>query len=201
MLIGMYQGIVLRTYIPNKHKLSVLDAQLGKIECIPKGLKRGYILSHGIYLSYSLRPWHDYYIIQDIAILDAPFYWAKENFLFFHHVLEICYYFLSINSASREIFELILKLYTCSEIIQTDLCKKIFLCHLFIRLGIYPSDMLSYGSSFFCLISRPLDSKVSVQDDKAVNEQIQRWLLACIDTHPYAYRLKTVGYIKKLDVA
>jgi hypothetical protein len=198
MLIDTPQGIVLRTYVPQKQKLSVLDANRGRIDCVPQDTRAAHQLTTGAYMTYGIRPWHAYYIVYDTDIVDMPLYWAHENLLFFHHVLELCYYFLPVDNIVEDIFILVKKLYTSPKIIQTDLSKKIFLCQFFICLGIYPADARSYGSSFFSLISGPFDSKVNAHGE--LHMQLQRWLLTCISTHPYAHTLKTIGFLRKTDI-
>lgn len=198
MIGGINQGIVLRTYIPQKHKLAVFDSELGRIECIPQNLKNSYRLSHGVLIEYSLQQLQISYKLFDANILNLPKQWSKNSFYFFHHILELCYYFLPIESEAKDIFQLIKILYTDSDIVQSDISKKIFLCHFFIKLGIYPENMLAYDASFHRLISGPLDSKIEVKDEKNIHFYLQRWLLECINSHPYAHRLKTINYLKNL---
>lgn len=199
MITDVHEGIVLRTYIPKKQKLAILDKKLGRIECVPQNQKSAYRLSHGAYVSYALRAWHAQYLLHDPNILDLPFYWAYENFLFFHHVLELCYYFLPIDGQSADIFELIYILYDRPKLLQTTLSRKIFLCRFFWKLGIYPYNAESFDSCLFSLISGPLDSNLSIADEKIAHQHIQKWLLACVNTHPYAHRLKTIDFLIKLD--
>jgi hypothetical protein len=197
------KGIILRIYVPQRKKLAILDAHFGKIECITHYTPVAQRLTHGMYISYILEPWRDSFKISEISILDMPLYWARSssnNFVFFHHVLELCYYFLSINNAAHEIYILIKLLYTNPELIQTDISKRIFLCRFFIRLGIYPENALSYNSQFFSLISGPLDSKVNAEHERALYRELQRWLLSCVSVHPYAHNIKTIDFLRKLGI-
>lgn len=200
-------GIVLRTYIPAKQKLSILDTDLGKIDGVPANLKNALKLSHGTFISYLIRPWHLHYVVYNINIIDEPYYWAKNNFLFFHHVLELCYYFLSVNNIEIEIFELIKILYTQPEILKTELDQKIFLCHFFKKLGIYPYNYKSYDQLLLALISgrssKCLDNildNINDKDEKDLQNNLNKWLLSCVNEHPYVYRFKTLDFLKKLDI-
>lgn len=196
MVYNIHQGIVLRTYIPYKQKLSVLDAELGRIDCIPQNKKIADRLFHGAYISYVVKPWGMHYIAYDISLLEGPTYLSQKDFLFFHHLLELCFYFLPVHSQERPIFELVKIAYTHPKMLRTELSQKIFLCHFFRYLSIYPGNIHSYSASFFRLISGPFDSKVNAEDEKKVHLDLQRWLLSCVSTHPYAQRIKTMDFLK-----
>lgn len=168
----LHNGIILRTYLPKKQKLIILDESLGKIECVPKNKQLANKLSHGVYISYMLKRWFFYYVIFDIHILDLPFYWSRNNFLFFHHVLELCNYFLPFDSRAGDIFQLILILYRCPEKVKTTLSKKLFLCNFFKKLGMYPQNIESYDSIIFNLISNFLHSKFSYEQEMAMLRNI-----------------------------
>ena len=196
MVYDIHQGIVLRTYIPQKQKLSVLDAELGRIDCIPQNKKIADRLFHGAYISYALKPWGMHYLTYDISLIEQPPYLTEKDFLFFHHVLELCFYFLPAHNQERSVFELVKSAYIHPESLRAELSQKIFLCHFFRYLGIYPRNMHSYSASFFRLISGPFNSKVDAEDEEKVRIDLQRWLLSCVSTHPYAQRIKTMDFLK-----
>lgn len=190
------EGIVLNASIPYNSKVVVFDSNLGKIECISKSNKQN--ISPGVHITYNIKKkFSVYYIIQNFYITNFPSYWIKNNFLFFHHVLELCNYFLPFNSEAIDVFELILSLYTQPEKVNTDISRNLFLCNFFKKLGIYPFDIHSYGSNILNLISNFLHSNLNNEGiDKSIYINLRRWLLACINVHPYSNRLKTINYLK-----
>jgi hypothetical protein len=198
MMHQVHQGIVLRTYIPRKQKLSLFDAYLGRVDCVPQNTKNAQRLFHGAYISYALKSWGRHYLIYDIALVAAPPYSAHTSLLFFHHLLELCHYFLPLEHQEHTLFALVKGAYTHPEFLQTELTQRLFLYHFFKEIGIYPVDMQSYDPSFFRLISSPFDSKVNARDEERLSLNLRKWLLGCINTHPYAHYLKTIDFLKKV---
>lgn len=195
----IYQGIVLRNYLPEKQKVSVFDVQLGRINGIPHDTKMGMRLAHGSLIAYTVKQLSLNFILYDLDLIDMPLQWTFANFLFFHQLLELCFYFLPLHGHAEDVFCLIKELYASQDIIKTTFGKKIFLYRFFSLLGIYPADARSYGALFFNLISLPRDSKVDASKYKFIDNDLKRWLMACIHMHPYAYRLKAIDYLNTLD--
>ncbi len=200
MSYSLHEGIILRSYLPKKQKLTVLDSKLGKIECIPNNCKSLYSLSNGSLISYFPKIWKEnYYNIIDIEVLQMPFYWGQSNLLFFHHVLELCDYFLPFeDKTSNDIFDLIILLYASPEKVKSVLSKKLFLCAFFKKLEIYPDDVDSYDSVILNLISDFLHSSLSDKYEMSVNTDLRRWLFGCVNAHPKAHRLRTIEFLNEL---
>jgi hypothetical protein len=197
MMHELHQGIVLRVY-HTKHKLSIFDAHLGKIECIPQHSKKMQRLFHGAYITYALKSWRNNYLMYDTALVAEPPYVVHQKLLFFHHVLEICYFFLALEQQEYTLFGLLKVAYTHPEIFESKLAQKLFLCHFFKEIGIYPADTRSYDPAFFSLISGPFESSVKAEDEEKVHGNLRKWLLGCISTHPYAHSLKTIDFLIKV---
>lgn len=174
----LHTGIVLRASSEFKSALTLLDEQLGKIEGLVVRRKPVEKLFHGALISYSLKKNRSKYMLSDVRIVDMPEYLAREHFLFFHHVLELSDYFLPWDQQATALFHLLHVLYTDPEMVGTKRAQKVFLCHFFKRLGMYPDEGL-------------------VPFDK---EKTETWLRACIDMHPQAASLHTVGFLKTLDL-
>ena len=98
-----YVGIIVKTYLPQKYKLAILDKELGKIVCVPHRED----IRCGTLISYHLSQQKNVYFIQNITIIDMPLSLAQYNLIFLHHVLEICYYFIPVGSNVPEIFDLL----------------------------------------------------------------------------------------------
>lgn len=198
----LQQGIVLRNYFPQQQKVSLLDITEGRIACMIQDSSIAPRLANGSLIEYVLDKPRNSYRACGVDIIYMPLTWHHAQFLFLHHLLELCYYFLPLNCHAQEIFYLVKALYCHEDIMQNEITKKIFLCRFFSMLGIYPADAASYGAVFFNLISAhrgSIDNKVAMPSritDKIMQDKLKNWLLGCIAMHPYSYKLKTLDYLK-----
>lgn len=167
---NLHNGIVLRASSVYKGTITLFDDQLGKIEGIAG---RPISLSHGALISYTLQKRATCYYLQDMKLLEMPLEWARENFLFFHHVLELCDYFVPWDVHCEALFKLVYFLYTNPASVDTKDAQKLFLTSFFKRVGIHPEK----GS-----------------------ESLEDWLQACINEHPQVLLFRTAGFLKTLEV-
>ena len=165
----LHKGIVLRAPSVHRSTVTLFDDQLGKIEGIPG---RFGTLSHGALVSYMLQKNGTSYYLQDMRLLEMPLSWAQDNFLFFHHVLELCDYFVPWDVHCEALFRLVYVLYTNPESVGTKDTQKLFLTTFFKRVGIHPE-----------------------QGD----DTIEDWLQACINEHPQVLLFRTAGFLKTLE--
>ena len=77
-----------------------------------------------------------------------PFELAQHDINFLHHILELSYYFLPLNSAYPETFELVKKALN-----NAILDKAIILLRFFSSLGIYSEDLPFEKNYFHRLLS------------------------------------------------
>lgn len=122
-MIRKHRGIVLRRYTPRKSKIIVLDRELGKIESIP----HVDILCHGAVIEYFPKKMCLLYKLESFQLIVAPLHFARDHIQFLHHVLELTYYFVPLDSRVPEIFDLLLFLYrmknsSCTATFQNFLC-------------------------------------------------------------------------------
>lgn len=161
-------GIVLKSRF---NDIVLLDNKLGKIICFPKNKLK---LINGSYISYSI---DKNYNLSNINVIMIP---NKDNIIFFHHVIEICYYFLPLdcNENLANIFKLFLKLYYSK---QDKIFLRLLLYNLFKLLSLYPESI-------------ELDFNINLDN------RLKFWLTACIINQPYYKYLKTVNFLKELDI-
>ena len=164
-----HKGIILRAPSVYKYTVTLFDDRLGKIEGI---CSRRQQLSHGYLISYSLEKRGARYFLREIQLLEMPFLWARDNFLFFHHVLELCDYFVPWHAHCEELFRLVYFLYKKPEAVQTASAQKAFLCSFFTRVGVHPEPG---------------------------EHTIEQWLKACMEEHPQVMNLRTAGFLKTLE--
>ncbi len=165
----LHKGIVLRAPSVYKRTVTLFDDQFGKIEGIVG--RPGY-LSHGALVSYTLQKRATSYYIQELQLLEMPLEWARENFLFFHHVLELCDYFVPWDVHCEPLFKLVYFLYSTPELVSTKAAQKLFLTSFFKRVGIHPEQG---------------------------EDTTEKWLQACINEHPQVLLFRTAGFLKTLE--
>lgn len=195
MNMQQHFGFVLRTYFPKKHKISLFDERLGRIEGFIFRATILQMISSGTLISYEARPKGNLHSIEAVNIQEVPLNAAKYDIYFLHHVLELCYYFLPLHYAMPSIFHLINFVTQSSEQFHSSLQKKLFLLRFFSHLGIHPDEDTAPSGSLHNLLSQPIDSmlkmKVAIAESK-----LDQWLLACMESHPQKAQFKTVisGY-------
>ncbi len=188
-------GFVLRTYFPKKHKISLLDEQLGRIEGLFLHTTLLQTISAGTLISYEVYQKGNLHRIEAVSIQAVPLKAAKYDIYFLHHVLELCYYFLPLHHAMPSIFDLINFITQSSEQLNESLQKKLLLLRFFSHLGIHPEQDLCLSDSLHNLLSQPIDSMLKM-DVMIAESKLERWLLSCIETHPQKAQFKTIisGY-------
>ncbi len=161
-----HMGIVLRSRSAYKGTLTILDERLGKIECLGAYNQS---ISHGALIDYSVQKRGVRYFLRDVKLRDMPMQWARENFMFFHHVLELCDVFLPWDSHCEAMFQLIYFMYTKPDVINTAKAQKLFLYSFFQKVGVYPEEG---------------------------EYSVEQWIEACINQQPVI--LRTAGFINEL---
>ena len=123
----------------------------------------------------------------------VPAPWVEQDIYFLHHILELCDYFLPYHSNSTQVMDLFSVFYS-PRVTNSEFFKRIVVCRFFSLIGICPDDAEKYDQFFFSLISAPIDIMLNMQDDIYMRQEIDRWLLGCIKTHPHADRLQTMHF-------
>ncbi len=186
-------GIVLKTFFPHKQKVIVLDKQRGKIVCIPDRND----IQPGSLISYQLSNQQRLPFVRNINLIELPLLLAREDILFVHHVLEVCYYFIRSDDPSPEIFDLLLKLYHSEIMLCDKVNKKIFLFTLFWKLGIYPESKKFDSIYFRNLAMKFIDRLDFEYIDLEVERLVDAWLFECLAMHPCFNYFKTVHFLNK----
>lgn len=194
-------GIILKTYFPYNYKIVLFDAELGKIESILRIKKnQNYRLCNGMLINYLQTHKNNKFFIHDIEIIELPYISHHSQFLFFHHILELCYFFLPNNMKATEIFDLINFFYKDSEKLKNIQAQKIFLCKLLLLLGIYPENIAveEYFEAFFY---NPIDNIIDKSLDLKFEKKLSSWIMTCINMHPQANLIKTKNFLTKVAVS
>lgn len=185
------KGIILKSYQPQKCKISLLDADIGKIMAVPNRDNLG----NGACISYYLVPQTNIFFMRDIEIIDMPLALGKDDILFVHHILELCYYFIPSNNSISDIFKLLVLLYQSRHVFENTFIKKVFLFQLFAALGLYPEKQTFQQSTFVYLASTSIDRLFAQSIDVGIEKELDIWLLQCISSHPCIENFKTINFL------
>lgn len=191
-------AIILKTDFPNKQKITILDQALGKLDLWVDHKAKNLYLCNGMLLKYDQSKGPKQ-VIKNIEIIDIPFALAKLNILFFHHILELCYYFIPEAVEEVEIFDLICFLLYSFEEVENLQLQKVILSRFFLLLGLYPEDGMS-KKYFHYLMSIPIDRITNTAIDLKYEKELDLWIIKCVNMHPYSRSFKTMHFLNKIVV-
>ncbi len=193
-------GIVLRNYYPYKQKISLFDKDHGRIEACINNMRFNHAqqLNNGTIIQYHITLYPSPCKIHDLDIVSIPFELAKHDLVFFHHILELSYYFLPHGAAAPDTFDLILYLFNAA---HHTFNKQLILFRFFISLGMYPEHIPFERNYFNYLASQKLDIFFKEKLDEIHHKVLESWLLQCIAMHPNKNQFKTISHEKNIMVS
>lgn len=184
-------GIILKKNDVSPHKITLLDKLQGKIECVTADST----ISTGALITYNVRQKGQTTFISDSSLIYLPLSLARTDMLFFHHVIELIYYFTSVGSCSQEVFDLLAFLYSTEQRIITQQYKKFFLLKLLSNMGSFP-EISEIRTSFITTLNSVSIQQLSNTTITASEEkELDRWLWCCVWQHPYVNEFKTVHFL------
>jgi hypothetical protein len=184
-------GIVLRKSGSSHYKVIILDKVQGKIECVTTTPS----FSPGALITYNIRQQRSTHFMSDSELLYIPLSLAQADILFFHHVLELVYYFTHVGSCSKEIFDLLAFLYSASLSTMTMQSKKFFLLKLLTSMGSVPELNEARTELITQLNTLDIRQLANMIIDTTHEKELDRWLWCCIWQHPYVNEFKTVHFL------
>jgi hypothetical protein len=184
-------GIILRKNSLLRNKVIILDKIQGKIECIASTSS----LSIGSLITYNLHQQQSTYFIKDNTLIYVPLSLAQTDILFFHHVLELVYYFTHVGSCSKEVFDLLAFLYSTAITKMTLQSKKLFLLKLLTSMGSIPEHNETRTKIITHLTTMNIKQLNQIAIDTTLEKELDRWLWCCIWQHPYVNEFKTVHFL------
>lgn len=186
-------GIVLRKSMGSKYKISLLDKNYGRIECIVNSST----FCIGSLVAYTFSEKKGTFFLSDTQAIYTPLSLGSSDLLFLHHILELLYYFAPVGSCVNGIFDLLAFLYTIEHMLMSKIFKKFFLLKLLTFLGVSPELDSMYYTSIDVLSRLPIDQfsddLIGCEDEK----KLDKWLWLCIWQHPYVSEFKTVHFLEK----
>ena len=202
-------AFVLKRFFPIKQKVSILCINQGKINIITSPIKRCHQLWPGMLISFdSSSIFKNITFSNNIEILMSPQENLSFNISLIHHFLEICYYFIPLNSPCPEIFLFLYNFFSLlpklNKIFSTNIViiEKIYLLKLFQLFGFYQEQEFNYHLELYeQLTSMSIDFKDTQKVEslkrklkKITDLQINKindWILGCINNHPCFNLFKT----------
>src|SRR5882724_2260088 len=169
-------GIVLRRMVGSRHKISLLDRQYGRIECIIGSPD----VCVGSLISYTVHDQRGIFFLRDMQGVYTPLSLGSSDLLFLHHILELLYYFAPIGSCVSGIFDLLAFLYTVEHMLISKVFKKFFLLKLLSLLGVVPELDSMRSSTISQLVMVDMDSFSDDLVDEACEKKLDRWLWHCV---------------------
>ncbi len=184
-------GIILRKSDISPHKVVILDKVQGKIECVTAVTS----LSVGALITYNIRQQQSLYFMSDSSLVYIPLSLAHTDMLFFHHVLELIYYFTYVGTGLSETFDLLAFLYSIDHTVMTVQFKKFFLLKLLTSMGSMP-ELDEIRTEFIAQLSTKHIKELSNITIDAIHEkELDKWLRCCVWQHPYGNEFKTVHFL------
>lgn len=186
----MPTGIVLKKL--SSHKVALLDKERGRLDAITlKPLCIGSLLHYHIEKERGTIVY-----LTDTVLTDLPFALARKDILFWHHVLELCFYFIPLASHTAELFELCTFLYT----VDRDVCwsmqaKKIYLFKLLHVIGVYPQLPQLSPATLHHFITLPMADIIDEVLDGYHEKKLDEWLRVCVSDHPAVMQFNTIHYL------
>ncbi len=188
----LHTGILLKSYMPFKQTVSLLDSSLGHIT----GIFMHDSLSLGTVMSYQLEATGNRYFMKEVELIDMPFMLARHDMLFLHHMLEVCHMFLPKGLDAHRIYELLRLVFHKSVLTKQQKMK--ILCVLYVLLDLYVDDASLYNSYVHELAYMPLDAMIGKEIDINVEKNISRWLYQCMGMHMQVQQFKTVHFLDEI---
>ena len=207
------KGIVLKSFLPNLHKICLLTHTHGKMNFILRPSSIDRVFSPGIILSiFFTQTSFPSPILKKIVVESVPIEQAKRSLYWLHHILEICYYFAPLASPCTDLFETVRYCFFLEKQISTfgsdhRIIQRACLVRLLKLIGFYPGgENHVFDDLFGCVVAVSLDStnfeKVRSLEtlladiSHSMIEKIDRWVLICLQTHPCIAKFKTVSFLK-----
>lgn len=184
-------GIIIKTFFPQKQKIAIFDNRLGKIVAVPPHDR----LCLGAVILYVASDRTNIFFMHQVDMIAVPFNLAHDDILFLHHVLELLYYFVPIGSGDEQLFYMIQSLYNTEIWRNTAQCKKMFLCKLFLFLGMQPEEVYVCKKLLYRITALSVDMLFQEFLDLESERALDAWLMHCIRMHPQIDYFKTIHFL------
>lgn len=175
------------------HKIALLDQSAGRVD----GIITSPLVCVGSMIEYRVDKHKGTLLyIKQHSIVGVPLSIARLDILFWHHVLELCYYFVPLGSFTQQLFELLEFLYT----VDIGVCwcrraKKVYLFKLLALIGVYTRLPRLPEKQIEHLQALPLYLLANEVIDDQSEKMLDEWLRSCVYEHPAIRKFNTTHFL------
>lgn len=197
---------VIKRFFPNRQKVALLTRSTGRINAALKQQEECMRLWPGMIITCSLCLEGGHWVASQVTIHSTPEGFDHECIAWLHHILELCYYFLPLESPCPDVFLFLKK---CHRIIlQSSLCrgntkvvlKKMCSIKFLSLIGFYAQEEICGYLTLFQELSEPFVDFTSQQKVEFLEhklhvlkvEVMDEWIVGCLKSHPMFKTFKTI---------
>ena len=189
-------GIVLKTFFTSKCKVALLDLDHGKITAVPSNEQ----ICVGALIRYMIAKRSGSYQISGIEYIALPLALDRNDLFFYHHVLELCYYFIPLDGGPCNLFYVVRQLSLLNGEYLSYRYKIFFLVRLFLIFGIHSEIPQGQWPSLKQMFATDVDSIIIEAIDLKTIDEMRGWLHACLAHHPLLKQFKTLQFLNKIEM-
>lgn len=189
-------GIVLKTFFTSKDKIALLDMTHGKITAVPTTQQ----ICLGALIRYTIDKRIATYHLSSIECIELPLAFSHSDLFFYHHVLELCYYFIPLDSGPSDLFYVVRQLCLLDTAYFSYRYKILFLVRLFLIFGIHSEIPHGQWPSLTRVFATDVDSIIIETIDLQTIDEMRQWLGSCLAHHPLLKQFKTLQFLNKIEM-
>ena len=189
-------GIVLKTFFTSKCKVALLDLDHGKITAVPSNDQ----ICVGALIRYMIAKRSGSYQISGIEYIALPLALDRNDLFFYHHVLELCYYFIPLDGGPCNLFYVVRQLSLLNGEYLSYRYKIFFLVRLFLIFGIHSEIPQGQWPSLKQMFATDVDSIIIEAIDLKTIDEMRGWLHGCLAHHPLLKQFKTLQFLNKIEM-
>jgi hypothetical protein len=183
-------AIVLRVQA-KKLRVTVLDGTEGKNVFLCSDY-----VSAGSYIAYRVYPTGGIMRLVVHELFAVPLTLASYALPFLHHVLEICDFGIPVGLHIQEVYDFLVWLCTEITIPMRPLEQDLFLAKILMTLGLHATRLSLCSLCMLRIHGVSIDTFNTLALDLKCKEQLQSWILSCLEEHISVTMLKTFMSLK-----
>jgi hypothetical protein len=201
-------GFVLKRFLPQKQKFSVLTENKGRIELTCSPPVQGERLWPGMLIIFNTKHMFSQVVVaSNLEVLLSPSNENKDDIYWLHALLELCYYSTLLNDPSSRAYRILylgvfLLAHKDLSALELDYAKLCILTMLLAELGLFPHEPSNKKGTFNAMLLSYVDMpanqaieslQIYMQHNNLGGlENIRRDLAACLKAHPFNLRFKVL---------
>lgn len=189
------RAIVLQGTMPEqRHTIALIDERIGRMNVLAynKHLPSGTLIRYSTQQRRYGLP-----VLEGASIEQMPLHIARDDILFLHHILELCYYFIPLGSCTSGIFDLLQFLYSTECALWNDAVKKFYAFRLLTAIGQYSVQPAIHQEHYHQLCALSVDELAESCLVIEYQQAIEQWLHHCVYEHPYICQFKTAHFLTR----